>query len=397
MLNSHIAYNLDGTIGPQGSSSSPLNFDWQSGNGLNNQTNVTAAAIANNSVLTLRSNSVPFSNLGNNSGCLQPGMQYDLMCGTLVNAGVSGSLFPGCGIIFPGNNPGATSAGGGTNPDGTPISIPVGCITNIPNLAQIDTARTLSGSRMQEILDDSITQMVLGPERVWNNHRYLWEHIYAKNLYSQATPDVQNFFNQNQNTGIGKLAKTDAALTQRDVTTAAMANNFAPANNMEVQQQIINGVRIKLEDSTLVQPAVNNADIGALMNIANGCPETDGATFYEARALLNSLYGQQLEYTSSCQSGNQYREATDQRTSALNGVYASVYPNPSDGSFNIEVDGGENLDVEIYSMFGELVSAKHFKISNNKIQIEGLSDGVYMLKLIIDGIQNRSQKIIVTR
>jgi len=397
MMNSHIAYNLDGTIGIQGSSINPLNFDWQLGDGLNFQTNVTPAANANFSILNLRSNSIPTVNTGLGSLC-GPGYPYDgTQCFTLINAAVSGSLFPGCGILFPGNGPGTTTAGGGTNPDGTPINIQVGCIGEVPNFNIIDTVRTLDSGRMQEVLEDSSAQAVLGPERVWKNRRFLWEHVHAKNLYNMATPDVQNFYNQNLNTGIGRLTQTEVALMQRDVTSASLLNSFAPANNLETKQQTVNSVKIKLEDSTLAQPAVNTADINTLYAIANGCPETDGAAFYEARALLNILHGQQLVYSSNCVSGNLYREYNEQEAAMLNGIYTNVYPNPNNGIFNIEVTGGENLELEIYNIFGQLILEKQYRIDNNTIKIEDLADGVYMVRLIIDGIHNKSQRIIVTK
>jgi len=75
-----------------------------------------------------------------------------------------------------------------------------------------------------------------------------------------------------------------------------------------------------------------------------------------------------------------------------------IVPNPNNGSFNIDISGGENLELEIYNAYGQLVLARQYVINDNgSIKIEGLADGVYMVKLIVDGIQNKSQRIIVTK
>ena len=64
---------------------------------------------------------------------------------------------------------------------------------------------------------------------------------------------VQQFFFQNQSTGFGHLALVNQALGFRDVMTAAIQNNFNPANNLEAKQQFVNGVKVKIGKIAIIK------------------------------------------------------------------------------------------------------------------------------------------------
>lgn len=74
----------------------------------------------------------------------------------------------------------------------------------------------------------------------------------------------------------------------------------------------------------------------------------------------------------------------------------AIYPNPNSGSFNINISGGSKVVVEICDMVGLPVITKKLNIDNASIQIEGLAEGLYIIKLLIDGVQYDTHRIIVT-
>jgi hypothetical protein len=58
-----------------------------------------------------------------------------------------------------------------------------------------------------------------------------------------------------------------------------------------------------------------------------------------------------------------------------------IYPNPSDDIINIEIENINNATIEIYSVSGKLVFSKALNSKVEKIDISGLSEGMYFVKV----------------
>ena len=60
-----------------------------------------------------------------------------------------------------------------------------------------------------------------------------------------------------------------------------------------------------------------------------------------------------------------------------------IYPNPSEGVFNLKLSANGNYTAHIYDLFGKIVYFKELNIDNGeyKFSIPNLSNGVYVLKL----------------
>jgi hypothetical protein len=67
----------------------------------------------------------------------------------------------------------------------------------------------------------------------------------------------------------------------------------------------------------------------------------------------------------------------------------SVYPNPSNGIVNVDLQGlvAQNASIEVYNAMGQLVLVNNYTESNSKFEINlsGNATGVYTIKLIADG------------
>lgn len=67
----------------------------------------------------------------------------------------------------------------------------------------------------------------------------------------------------------------------------------------------------------------------------------------------------------------------------------TVYPNPSNGIVNIDLQGvlANNATIEVYNAMGQLVIVKNFTEASGKFEIDltGNASGVYTIKLIADG------------
>ncbi len=380
--NTWSAYNLFGSsIGPQGTMSSPTNHDWRNSNFVAWQTSNYNNSDPGLSKLIL--NFVSFSNAVNNQGAVVPPCnttsKYDkFTCNTLISSG-GGSAYTGC--PFP------------------PWVIPTCPISG--NLLPDTAVIVLDTARLRHILKDTGTAMLNGPERVWKNQRFLFDRIKFDNLYNTAPSDVQQFYMQNQNTGFGMLAGVDEALAVNDVSTATAKNSFMPANNLEQKQQQVNTTKIKLADTTHTMQITGN-DISALFAIANGCPETDGGAFWEARTLLNLLHGQELVYSSNCISGNLYRvaEENEQKNSITDKDNAiNVFPNPNNGSFVVNYIIEKDAVLEIYDIEGKKVYTANLPNSETYLEISNteLQNGVYMYKVIYNNVMLQNGRLVIIK
>jgi len=82
-----------------------------------------------------------------------------------------------------------------------------------------------------------------------------------------------------------------------------------------------------------------------------------------------------------------------------NKVEVNLYPNPNNGSFTINYAGtGKQLMVEVYNVMGQQVLSQQYNVANNSnIPVNGLSEGVYFVKMNVDNVPVKTEKIIVTK
>jgi hypothetical protein len=84
--------------------------------------------------------------------------------------------------------------------------------------------------------------------------------------------------------------------------------------------------------------------------------------------------------------------STHSINSTLNEV--NIYPNPSTGSFTIDLNDTGINEIQLYDVFGNLIF-RQFKSDNSKIKIDDLKAGVYFLTLI-DSFHNKSTRKIIS-
>ena len=76
----------------------------------------------------------------------------------------------------------------------------------------------------------------------------------------------------------------------------------------------------------------------------------------------------------------------------------SIYPNPSDGDFNIDLNASSNVKstIEIYDVLGTLLFNEHFKGRSIKVNSENYKSGMYFIK-VSGEMNSQVQKIIVKK
>lgn len=76
-----------------------------------------------------------------------------------------------------------------------------------------------------------------------------------------------------------------------------------------------------------------------------------------------------------------------------------IYPNPTNGKFNLKMSGFENLkmkNLEVYNVIGERVYTSEIKLSNSEIDLHDQPNGIYFINIKTEnGIV--SKKIIINK
>jgi hypothetical protein len=198
-----------------------------------------------------------------------------------------------------------------------------------------------------------------------------------------------------------KILQTRFHKTIPRLTAASNLNtNLIPADSMQLLQKQVNASFINYLINGFTFAPV---DISSLKQIAPLCSVVYGNAVWEARSLIlgidNTQYFNPCEIitrpvtTSNRLMQNEVSEITNENKTA------SVYPNPNMGNFTIPITGKfTQLNVEVYNVLGAVVLNRQFILENaTQLQIEGLNEGVYMVKISGDGLFLKTERVIVTK
>ncbi|MCF8257711.1 MAG: T9SS type A sorting domain-containing protein [Flavobacteriales bacterium] len=138
-----------------------------------------------------------------------------------------------------------------------------------------------------------------------------------------------------------------------------------------------------------------------LREIAQLCPLDDGMGVYIARSALLKLDTLPRHYTSECermpdqQAIDSWKNGMEDTTH----MEFSVYPNPNNGSFaiNYQLNDRESGTVLLFNALGEVVYQRQLDASTTamNVAINGLSSGIYVLRVDVDGSHRLVERITV--
>ena len=75
-----------------------------------------------------------------------------------------------------------------------------------------------------------------------------------------------------------------------------------------------------------------------------------------------------------------------------NSAAITIYPNPSNGIFNIVSQ--ENISIEVYDLIGKLIMSQKLSVGTNSFDISNFNTGVYLLKVINGNGKTQTHKLI---
>ncbi len=142
----------------------------------------------------------------------------------------------------------------------------------------------------------------------------------------------------------------------------------------------------------------NDEDQEAIQNLAFSCPYLEGNSVFKARTLFSSISpNNYYDDLFICNGQGVYKvgiSSYEAENNLLSGTHTkglptenivSIYPNPSNGSFNLEynLSASEAWQLEITDLFGKKISTQSLKGKQAvyNITLPAISTGIYLYSL----------------
>jgi len=193
------------------------------------------------------------------------------------------------------------------------------------------------------------------------------------------------------------FAMVDAKLADENYTAAqSLLNSIQPTNVIEQNWLTVSNIIIKQQNNN----ALTNADVNALQHVAEQCYLTGGNIVWRARAILDCYYKTILNYPDLCVANNSIARL-NAATSGIENPYTNqlvnFYPNPNNGKMTFEYTITNDASLEISDLNGRLVGTYFLPAYNNVAEVrnEDLKNGIYMYRVISNGIVIKIGKIII--
>lgn len=256
-------------------------------------------------------------------------------------------------------------------------------------------------------------EMIGQPEAGSERNRsigYMGRYNLYKSLLADATLALDNdelaaFFTESEAGNMGRLHRAMAAYAGAandsvgaiDIEQVALElTDLVPANQVEATLQELLGLLVP-NATDLTTLADDRAK--RLREIATLCPLDFGFGVYIARAAVISVEGPKA-YVNECEYGPVPEiKGRPNQGILLNTV--TIYPNPNNGQFSVEYRLGEgaSADLDVVDPLGRIVRST--RLGNNEttaaVDASDLSNGLYMVRLIIDGVVADTQQLTISR
>jgi hypothetical protein len=275
--------------------------------------------------------------------------------------------------------------------DPTPIPPPNSFIDSIPANFQDSIVLT------KKLILDDLSNQEFANEKWWNNKLNAMALIESNTTMIGQDAVIAAFYNNNQQTDLGKINRVYEYAKTGYTQMAASVNSTVLGNDInENYRKAVNEIYLAMVNDSLYIP--DSVAIAALEIVANSCPDAYGNVVYQARNILIGLKRQVIEFTDDCMQQNNNRMVhinTTKQTKLLNEVYHTfnLYPNPNSGTFTIESlrDKEINGTIHVTDILGKTILKQNFSNRTELNISSAATKGIYFIKVI-----NEENKTVYT-
>ncbi|MBI4930843.1 MAG: DUF3494 domain-containing protein [Bacteroidetes bacterium] len=213
----------------------------------------------------------------------------------------------------------------------------------------------------------------------------------------QNNPDdtlFQNFYAKMMASNLGKLGLINDTIANGHINDAININNtIIDTNALDANSKTVNRIYLNTWAQGILE--FSSADSAALLTIALQEPLEFGDAVYSARVMLGidpANSGSRIEFNEE-----NYSVANNMG----NTVFSKVYPNPNNGSMQIEYElgKGKNGQMIIYDAIGNKIRAYILTEGSHTLSISDavLQNGIYIYEIKVTGEVFTIDKIIVIK
>jgi hypothetical protein len=230
---------------------------------------------------------------------------------------------------------------------------------------------------MENIVQQTTPYVVWAAESDIINKHLVYRILKTDPSLMSGSTVLNSFYLTAQSSGIGALSSIQDDIEHDDLTTAeSKILAFVPANTIESNYKNTYDVFVKSKTDTIIAPS----DSTILAALAYSCPQTDGPSVFQARALRSIIYGVHIVYEDNCGSEGRLSNAN---TNEIQTAYL-VYPNPAQDEIYIAVTNQElkEAQVEIMDITGKLLVSSRLDLEQGigKLKLDA-ANGVYFITI----------------
>lgn len=251
---------------------------------------------------------------------------------------------------------------------------------------------------MNIIQGDAEVQTEMDEAMNWNARFNLYRSLQYDEELLFADDALQVFASEQDNGNIGKLYRAMTAYGNIELANEGAALDLQSVNPQNRPEQTLKEVLEVLTANDLSQLSDENESM--LRDAALRCPIDDGFGVYIARSALLKIDTLPKNYVSDCELIPSPEQTSEkQQLDALSGF--AVYPNPSVNTLFVEYNlkTEEQGEVRIHGIAGNLVWSKAIGSDTDRLEIDlaGISSGVYLLSIEVNGERKLSERVSVLR
>jgi hypothetical protein len=221
-------------------------------------------------------------------------------------------------------------------------------------------------------------------------------------MMTSTTPTINAFYASTYTTALQTMDSIEVSLANNDsAAVVSLMSGFTPTNAIETNYKTFYSILKNTQDSI-----ISTSDSASLFTLANGCPFTDGAVVYQARALYNIIYDGYYWFYNVCGSGlgaRSSREDSPIDDKEINVILkTTLYPNPNDGNYTLKIQDikqKDNVEITIFDITGKVVFEEKKTLNeNNEIKLKSdLQNGMYLIKVKLEDGTTDVHRLIISK